>query len=146
MDQEQKDALELIEHIKAIFDVSDSLVTLTLSILAGSLLMIASTSYRKPENNFKFTYLLFIPAWVFATISIYYANDIARHVPAAVLQKEGGSGRIDLLYEIMSDANSEYAQQINFFQISLGLMAVWLFCYLIWWVFYQQKTKPNEEN
>lgn len=133
-------AQKIIEHIASINQISGTLTTWGLSMLGGSILFIVSTSYNRPSAKFRLAYLLFIPAWIFTSLSIYFGSTIGQRVPASILAKEGTEEKIARLFEISRLANSEYKFQLLFFQTALGIYALWLLIFLIWWVFYKQQS------
>ena len=134
----------LIEHIVTLQEVSSSLLTWTLSILGGSILLIVSTSYNRPTNlKVRLAYLSYIPAWIFVFLSIYQANTISQRIPAAILLRNGSDKQIKLLDKMAGLANSEYGLQIIYFQLALSLLAVWLIFYLLWWIFTKQNFSKN---
>ncbi len=137
--QQIRDAKIFIDHIKVLHEVSSSLLTWAMSIFAGSILLITSTSYFRPAKlKIRLLYLSFVPAWIFAFISIYYGNSISKRVPAAVLAGKGGTKQIEILKGIAKLTNSEYGSQLVYFQLALFFLSIWLVCYLIWWIYTDQ--------
>lgn len=54
-----------IEYIKALAELSSTILNWTISLLIDSILVITSISYEKTSTrNSRFTYLLFIPGWI----------------------------------------------------------------------------------
>ncbi len=137
--QQMRDAQIFIDHIKVLHEVSSSLITWAMSIFAGSILLITSTSYFRPAKlKIRLIYISFIPAWIFSFLSIYYGNEISKRVPAAVLAGKGGTKQLKILNGIAELTNCEYEYQLLYFQLALFFLSIWLILYLIWWIYTKQ--------
>src|ERR1041385_3632063 len=74
----------LKEGLKGIADDSRTLTTWALTLIAGSILAIASTSYLRPANwKVRLIYLLFIPGWILCGISLFYGDQLTHSYGAA---------------------------------------------------------------
>lgn len=119
------------EGFKTIAEGSRALNAWALMIIAASIIALVSTSYIRPVNrNIRKFYLLFIPAWLLVSVSMYFGDQISRRYVAALM-----ASREDTFQEIGSNINSDFAYQILFLQFGLLVFAVWLLFFLLWWVF-----------
>ena len=128
--EEDKDN-NLLRTIKSIEGGSGKVISWCLSLLGGSLLTILSSSYNHPEGYLKYFYLLFILAWAFLFLSIYYGMNISNRLMAAELFSNKNSA----LEDIFGKINFDYANQLKFFKWSLVVFALWLLFYISWWIF-----------
>ena len=129
------------ELIVSVGELSDPMVTWTISLFAGSVLLITSTSYNKPEKRIhKLFYLMFFPAWIFAFLSINSANQIKQRIPASNLLK-GNIENNSALMDSFIEATTNYGDQFQYFLLSLLFLAIWLASYLIWWIFSNSKKQ-----
>jgi hypothetical protein len=102
-----------------------------LSILGASILLILSTNYVSPPTpRARLIYLLFIPAWICLSASIYYHNIIMRSGAAYSFAKDKAR-KLNIILSI----NEDYAMQLDLFQWGIFCMALWLASYLLWWIF-----------
>lgn len=123
--------LSIFEGIKSMAIISDSYVTWALSIVAASIAAIVSTSYIKPEDHrSRYMYLLFIPGWVFLSLSIYKGSQISLRTAAAAFKQENR----EILLEIGYKINTALSSQLAFFKWGLLFFGLWLCMYLIWWI------------
>jgi len=114
---------------------SKDLTKLSLSILAGSLLLILSTDYVKPpRQKARYMYFLFFPAWIFISISIFFGNQITRRVPAYRFTHEDGAKKLDCF-----KIGEAFDWQLTCFQWAIVFFSIWLMLYLVWWIFYSRK-------
>jgi hypothetical protein len=112
--------------IQTIVSGANTRITWSLSIIAGSLGALLSTSYVRPMGKWsKLIYLIFIPGWIYLANTIYWGDSIARRGIAAALYPE----RIPTIVSIM---NIEFANQLDNFNTALIFFIIWLFLYLIW--------------
>jgi hypothetical protein len=105
-----------------------------LLIIAGSMVIIVSTSYYRPRTRrIRAAYFLFLPAWVLLALSIYSGVEVqgsyvaylvaARHNNAAVIESIAGKVNDDVIF------------QIFYLKLALACLALWLVIYIFWWVF-----------
>jgi hypothetical protein len=71
--------------IKSVDHGASKLVTWALSLTGGSLLIVLNGDYLRPPENDKLRipYLIFLLAWSFSGLTIYYGNKITRRAMAA---------------------------------------------------------------
>lgn len=118
--------------IESIENGSNKIISWSLSIVGGTLLVILSENYIKPDYQlYKLAYLLFGVGWILIGISIYNGRNITNSKMAAVLfdQKE------ENLKKILKNVNRYYSRQLCFFYWSLSVFGLWLILYLMWWIF-----------
>lgn len=123
--------------------LAQSLSQWDLLIIAGSLVVIVSTSYYRPESRIiRAAYLLFLPAWSFLALSIYEGIQVQRSYVAYLVAARGNDmKRIDGIAQTMNDAT---AAQIRTLEYALLCLAAWLVIYIVWWVF--SEGAPRKEN
>lgn len=105
-----------------------------LLIVAGSLVVIVSTSYYRPgSRKMRTAYLLFLPAWSFLASSIYEGIQVqGSYVAYLVAARSNDSKKIEQIAQTMNDATG---LQIRMLECALLCLAVWLVVYIVWWVF-----------
>ncbi len=122
----------LLNTIESVEKGSNRIISWSLSIVGGSLLVILSESYILPSYQlYKLPYLLFGVGWILIGISIYNGRNITNSKMAAVLYDQNE----DNLKEILKNVNKYYLRQLRFFNWSLVAFGLWLILYLIWWIF-----------
>ncbi len=132
----EKEFLEILNEIVA---ESEKLKGWAVSIIAGTVVAILSSSYLRPLNKrIRLIYLLFLPAWIFLGISFYYGDRISRDRLAAIQIHAN-----KILKNIKIDIDDSYLCQLDYFQYGLIMISVWLILFLFWWIFgnYESKTK-----
>lgn len=105
-----------------------------LLIVGGSLVIIVSTSYYRPDSaRVRATYFLFIPAWLCLAISINEGIRVQRsYVAYLVGSRQGGNEQLsNQIAETMASATR---YQILALQVALGFVGLWLLIYIVWWV------------
>lgn len=121
---------DLATGLKAVVENSSTMITWTLAVGAGSVALIMGTSYLRPRQLWaRLVYLLFPVGWGFFAVSIYHGNAIARDGVAAQLAHSE-----KILPQIGADMNTEYISQQNTMEWGMGIFALWLLLYLIWWI------------
>ncbi|GEM_PF-5377218 len=124
------------DFIKAVSEQSSTLNTWTLSVLAGSILFIVSTSYHRSESRgARLIYLLFIPAWLFSVSTIYVGTLISSTLTSSYVQLRGGQKSFDTLRQMAEYVNCMNNTQIEHFQYSIFIYGLWLLTTLIIWIF-----------
>lgn len=116
--------------LKHVMESSSQLSTWALAIFAGSVAVVVSTSYRRPESlRWRLLYLLFIPGWASIGYSLHLANTLVGKYLASIM---GSPDRIDLIaYRV----NEIYADQLDYLLFSLAFFGLWLLTYLLSWIF-----------
>jgi hypothetical protein len=121
---------ELTIAMKQVVTFSSQLTTWALSVLAGSIATIISTSYIRPKDiRYRLSYLLFIPGWACLSISIYLGEQITRKYLAYIMVKS------EYIQKIASGINDVFSQQRLYFLTSLVFFGCWLLIFLLQWVF-----------
>jgi hypothetical protein len=120
----------LREGLKTMAENSRNVMSWSLTLIGASILAIVSTGYLRPmSRRMRFVYLLFIPGWVLLGWSLYYGDSIARRYTATAFMQ----ARVKLL-EIGQLMNGEFDSQLTFMNWGLGVFAIWLIIYIVWWV------------
>jgi hypothetical protein len=60
--------------LKVVADGSSQLVTWALALAAASVAAIVGSGYLRPSKAWRRIYLLFLPAWLFVGISVYFGQ------------------------------------------------------------------------
>lgn len=111
-----------------------------LLILAGSLVIVVSTSYYRPrDRRVRAAYFLFIPTWFCLALSVYQGISVQRSY-VAYLVSTRGTPQPSLLNEIAENMTDATRNQILSLEIALLFTGVWLIIYIVWWVFTNQCT------
>ena len=118
--------------LKVVADGSSQLVTWALALAAASVAAIVGSGYLQPSKAWRGIYLLFLPAWLFVGISVYFGNLLARRYMAAVLVRK------ENLPAIAQAMNTDFGKQQLMLSIALAFFAVWLICFLLWWIYEQR--------
>jgi len=127
-----------IEIFRAFVASSDTLITWSLSLFGGSFVCLVSTDYSKPaQKKWKFIYLIFVPAWIFLTLSIYWGHEVRLEGLTAEMPVES-------MFNIFARINDAYSSQLNNFYVGLIFFGLWLISYFFWWLFENNKSKSNE--
>jgi hypothetical protein len=126
------------EALEGITDLSQTFTTWTFSALAGSFLAIIGNSHIRPSAlKHRLVYLIFIPAWIALALSIWYGTSVQRRIAACgILNDEHIEGSVRA-------SSWDFGIQINSFLVGMGLLALWLGAYLLWWVYNKQMDRPS---
>src|ERR1700743_3805362 len=101
-------------------------------IIGGSLVVIVGDKYVRPKSRrMRATYLLFAPAWILLALSVYEGTFIQRSYVAYMVATRGTPQQA-LIDQIASNITNATRLQINFLEIALFFLALWLLFYLIW--------------
>lgn len=113
-----------------------------LLIIAGSMVIIVSTSYYRPRTRkMRLAYFLFLPSWILLALSIYRGIEVqGSYVAYLVAARTNNTQRIGGIADKMND---DTVSQILFLKLALACLAVWLIIYIFWWVL---SEKLHEEN
>lgn len=144
---------EMLPAIKSMVDNANQLITWTLSVVGGSIIVLVSSSYIKPLARWwRMIYLLFIIGWVLMGISLYHGNIVNQYYNGAqfsVVQAHANivDSKFDeaekkkvIFMNAWAGANNSYAVQINSFLFGLLFFAIWLAAFLVWWIFIQNDS------
>lgn len=126
--------------------LAQSLSQWDLLIIAGSLLVIVSTSYYRPESRrVRAAYLLFLPGWASLAFSIYQGIQVQGSYVAflvAARRNPNDHAKFDHIALNMEDATRRQIQGLEF---ALLCLALWLLVYIVWWVF-SEKAQPGGDK
>ena len=122
---------KLLNAIKAYESGASRLTTWSLSVIAGSILIIIDNSYFRPlAIEHRYFYFLFLIGWTHIGISMYHAFSITRSSMVKDLYTENSS----FLMAMLQKCNTAFKWQLRFFQWALLVFGLWLLLYLVWWV------------
>jgi len=122
------------KFFEAAQSLAQSLSQWSLLIIAGSLVLIVSTSYRRPPNrNVRAAYFLFIPMWCGLALSIYQGIMVQRSY-VAYLVASRSTPTEKTLNSIAEAITNATRIQIGALEISLLIGALWLLIYIVWWI------------
>lgn len=131
-DNDQKET-KLLNAIKAYEAGASKLTSWSLSIIAGSILIVINNSYFRPLSiEHRYFYFLFLIGWILIAISLYYSFSITRRSMVKDLYIENNS----FLLTILQKCNTAFKWQLKFFQWALIVFGLWLLLYLVWWICY----------
>jgi hypothetical protein len=116
--------------LKHVMDNSSQLISWALSIGGGTVAVIVSTSYRRPDSlPWRLPYLLFIPGWICIGYSLYLGNNlVGKYLASTMVRQE----QIEI---IGSQVNNIYADQRAYLLYSLVFFGLWLLIYMLSWIF-----------
>jgi hypothetical protein len=117
--------------------LAQSLSQWDLLIIGGSLVVIVSTSYYRPEaRRMRLTYFLFLPAWFFLAFSVYQGIQIqGSYVAYLVAARNNDSDKNTLTIQQIATAMENAARrEIQGLELALLCLALWLVIYIAWWV------------
>jgi hypothetical protein len=125
--------------LRQVMDSSAQLSAWALVVGGGTVAVIVSTSYRRPDSIWwRLPYLLFLPGWAFIACSLQLgSNLVGKYLASLMVHKE----QIDV---IASQINDLYSDQRAYLLYSLGCFGLWLLIYLINWIFF--KSFPARGN
>jgi hypothetical protein len=114
-----------------------------LLILAGSLVIVISTSYYRPKDRrMRAAYFLFIPTWWYLASSVYQGISVQRSYVAYLVASRGPQ-QPKLLEQIAENMTSATRSQILTLEIALVFAGIWLLTYILWWVFTTQSKEDS---
>lgn len=120
------------KFFEAVQALAQGLSQWDLLIIGGSLVMIVSTGYYRPNTRrMRLFYLLFLPSWVLLAFSIYRGIRIqGSYVAYLVAAQNQNAQLIDTIARKMNDdANSQIAD----LEVALLCLGLWLVIYIFWW-------------
>jgi hypothetical protein len=131
------------KFFEAAQSLAQSLSQWALLIIGGSLVIVVSTSYRRPENRrVRAAYFLFIPMWCCLAVSIYQGIMVQRSY-VAYLVASRSTPTSQVLNSIAKEITNATRIQIGALEISLLIGAVWLLIYIVWWICSNQPEKTS---
>jgi thiosulfate reductase cytochrome b subunit len=121
----------LVAGVKAAVEMSDTLNGWVLLVLGGTLAVVFSTSYRKPPWPYRAMFLLLLPAISLLANSMVAGSHVRQAYPPMFLRKDATLAAT----EALSEVNRSLGTQIESFRFAMLVLAAWLLCYLVWWIF-----------
>jgi hypothetical protein len=118
------------EALAALLSHSQSLTSLALVVIGGSILVLLQRgNFRPLTRRGRFFYLIFFFGWFFLALSIWYGVS-AQSVYSAYFVSHNAS-----LKDFEKELNRALSGQTTFLELGMLQFGLWLFAYLIWWVF-----------
>lgn len=116
--------------LKQVMDSSTQLSGWALVIGGGTVAVIVSTSYRRPDSlGWRLPYLFFIPGWGCIGYCLHLGNSLVGKYLASIMVRE------DQVAVIASQVNDIFASQHAYLLYSLGFFGLWLLTYVLSWIF-----------
>jgi hypothetical protein len=84
-------------------------------------------------------YFLFVPAWAFLALSIYYGDRVQRHAIAAKMVAK------ERVNSIHAEINADFQQQLDWLAYAGAVLVFWLVWYIVWWIFCRQLKGEGEK-
>ena len=124
-----------LKLFEAATGLANTLISWGLVMIGGSILAIIGTSYYRPGALWvRCSYLAFLPAWFFLSLSIYAGTRVQGVYLAALYSKHPN---IDMFKDIVND---DAASQIRWMEVGLACFGIWLMLYLAWWIFHNENV------
>jgi hypothetical protein len=122
------------KFFESVQSLAQSLSQWDLLIIGGSMVVIVSTSYYRPDARaVRAAYLLFLPAWAFLAFSIYRGIQVQGSYVAYLLAARQNNST--LINTIAHDVNADVTRQVACLEWALLFLAGWLMSYILWWIF-----------
>lgn len=121
----------MLDALKIVSDSAQTHSGWAIALIGGSLAAIVGTSHYSPHGRLgRCIYLIFIPAWLYLGLSVYYGDRVFRNYIAAALAPQDANH----LLETGSAMNQDYIEQQE--SLFLGVLSciAWLLAYLAWWI------------
>jgi len=120
------------EANKLIHEESSRIITWSLSVIGGSILIIISTGYVNPSGPILYAYATFAVGWVYLGLSIYYGEKATRNFIAGVTAPTQ-----DMLDNAGRNADRNFGRQLRYFKYGLFTFSIWLILFLAWFIVYK---------
>jgi len=115
--------------------LANTLISWALVMIGGSILAILGTGYYRPTALWvRCSYLAFIPAWFFLSLSVYAGTRVQGVYLAALYSAHPN------ITMLKSTVNDDAVSQIQRMEIGLACFGLWLTLYLLWWIFHKETT------
>lgn len=121
---------EFKEVVKGINEESNRLITWSLGIIAGSMLMLIGADFTQPTGWILYFYFLFVVGWICLGISILYGVIISRN--RTVLADNKTVRELIMLHEKVDEG---FRRQIFYLYIGFIPLLIWLAAFLLAYVF-----------
>jgi hypothetical protein len=116
--------------LEAAVTYAQSLAQWQFAIIGASLLLIVGNSHLAlPSRRARLLYFLFVPAWGFSGLSIYFGTRVQQVYLAYLLVPKTTLEGATLFI------NDESAKEILYMFVGLSFLVVWVIIYVSWWVF-----------
>lgn len=127
-----------MEVLETIAESSSTLVGWSITVLGGTFLVILSSSFNRPSLvQYRLPSLLFVPAWFFFALSLRKGDEITGKIIAYKIAEQKFPDRLP---QIMSDINTIFNAQRDYFLYGLFILLFWLLFYLGWWICSSEKS------
>ncbi len=124
-----------LKFLEAGIALATTLNSWALVMVGGSILAILSTGYYRPKHLlFRASYLIFVPAWIFLSLSLRAGTRVQGVYLAAVYQHH------PKLDDLRDAQNADLVSQQHFMWLGLGSFGLWIIIYLVWWIFNKEKS------
>lgn len=119
------------ESNKLANEESKRLISWSLSIIGGSILLIISTNYVSPEGWILYSYFLFAIGWTVLAMSIYFGETLTRVYMTGAIANETDTSAITL---IGRKVDQYFYKQIKYFRFGIIIFSIWLTLFLFWFI------------
>ena len=120
---------------------SQTLSQWALLIVAGSIVVLVGSSYRRPRIlTYRLIYMCFLPGWLFLGYSLYYGMQVQQKYVAFILKTSRDATDTSRMAEAIRSFLGCQRWSLEWALVSFGL---WLVLYLLWWLFNQEPEKEG---
>jgi hypothetical protein len=134
--------MERHPDLKAIVEVSGTMLNWALLVAGASVAALVSTSYERPKTRGgRWFYVFFVPAWVFLGISLYIGLRVSRRYIAAIIPTKP-----NVLDSISNHVNEDFLHQWQSLLSGLGFLAVWLVLFLSWFMWFAPESTSAQNS
>ena len=122
------------KFFEAAQSLAQSLSQWSLLIIGGSLIIVVSTSYRRPQNRkVRAAYFLFIPMWCCLALTVYQGIMVQRSYVAYLVASRSTPTQ-QTLNTIAENITNATRSQILALETALLIGGLWLLLYIVWWI------------
>lgn len=125
----------ILKSNELVNEESNRLISWSLSILGGTILLLINSKYVSLTGWFFYSYGLFGIGWLFIFMSIYYGQSLTLHYTAGALITKDQSDEDLITY--LGEVDKKFHKQIKYFKYALVPFAAWLFLLLTWFMFFK---------
>ncbi|HKW65198.1 MAG TPA: hypothetical protein VJN89_21775 [Candidatus Acidoferrum sp.] len=125
--------------LEGALSLSQALTGWAILIVAGSVVILVGTDYRRPHQAWaRKGYLAFIPAWCLLALSMYSGIAVHRAYVSYLVSRSPD-------YLQLRNAMNDYSyKQLWSMEAALGFFGIWLVFYLVWWVWFAGMDHKKE--
>lgn len=107
--------------------------------IGASVALLLKDLTQRPKSRFvRWSFLAFIPGWVFLGCAIWKGVRVhGAHIAYLMNPKHD-------VYTAIQDINADAASQLSALKWGLGIFFAWLVIYLYWWIAHRERPRPNE--